>query len=62
VLAASLHVPQQEAEMVRCVDLIELTLDDAATALGRPRSTVAAQHARAKTKLREMVLEDERSG
>ena len=53
------HLPVEEAATVRCIDGYEMTLDEAVVALGRPRSTVAAQHARAKKKLRAMMSEPE---
>jgi RNA polymerase sigma factor (sigma-70 family) len=55
------HLPVEEAEAIRCIDLFELTLEQTAQAVRRPRSTVAAQHARAKEKLKEMARESERA-
>lgn len=53
-------LPPQEAEAVRCIDLLGLTIEEAAEALARPRATVAKQHQRAREKLEELVRASER--
>jgi RNA polymerase sigma factor (sigma-70 family) len=54
-------LPPQEAEVVLCVDLYEMTLEETAKALQRPWGTVAAQLARARKKLHELAQESERA-
>lgn len=54
-------IPPDEAEVVWCVDLYEMTIEETATALGRPWGTVAAQLARARKKLEELAKESRRA-
>jgi RNA polymerase sigma-70 factor (ECF subfamily) len=46
-------LPEVEAEVVQLIDLMGLTLDEAAAALDRPRGTVSTQHIRARKALRD---------
>ncbi len=50
-------LPRWEAEAVRYIELLEKTIEQTARAVGRPLSTVAAQHARGMARLKERVNE-----
>lgn len=52
-------LPPWEAEAIRYIELLEKTIEQTARAVGRPLSTVAAQHARGMAKLKERVNEPE---
>jgi RNA polymerase sigma factor (sigma-70 family) len=54
-------LPREEAEVVSCIDLYEMTIEQTATAVRRPWGTVAAQLARARAKLVELVHESKRA-
>jgi RNA polymerase sigma factor (sigma-70 family) len=54
-------IPQDEAEVVLCIDLYELSIEQTAKAVGRPWGTVAAQLARARKKLEELAKESKRA-
>jgi RNA polymerase sigma factor (sigma-70 family) len=48
-------LPEAEAEAVCYIELLETTIEQTSRAVNRPQSTVAAQHARGMTKLRELA-------
>jgi RNA polymerase sigma-70 factor (ECF subfamily) len=48
-------LPEVEAEVVQLIDLMGLTLNEAAEALDRPRGTVSTQHIRARKALRDLA-------
>jgi RNA polymerase sigma factor (sigma-70 family) len=54
-------LPQAEAEVVLCVDFYEMTIEQTATAVGRPWGTVAAQLTRGRAKLVELARESQRA-
>ena len=54
-------LPQEEAEVIRCIDLYEMTLRATAEAVRRPCGTVATQYARAKVTLAELAHASERA-
>ncbi|MEO7328408.1 MAG: sigma factor-like helix-turn-helix DNA-binding protein [Minicystis sp.] len=55
------HLPEAEAEVIRCIDLKEMTIVETAAVLGRARSTMASQHARASENLAELARASERA-
>ena len=60
-LAGYLRIlPRAQAEVVCCVDLQGMTIDEAAAALGRKRGTVSTQLTRAREKLQDLARESER--
>jgi RNA polymerase sigma factor (sigma-70 family) len=48
------HLSKEQAEVVRCVELYELTLEQTAQAVGRPLGTVSSQLTRARKLLKEL--------
>ena len=54
------HLTQEEAEVFEAKELRGLTFEEIVAALGRPRSTVARQHASAVEKLKELARVSER--
>ena len=54
-------LPEDEREVVVCADLYELTIEQTATAVGRPWGTVASQIARARVKLEALAQESNRA-
>jgi DNA-directed RNA polymerase specialized sigma24 family protein len=54
------RLPPELAQVVRVMDFLGMTVQQAHVALGRPPSTISWQHARAREMLEEMVLASER--
>jgi RNA polymerase sigma factor (sigma-70 family) len=54
-------LPEACADVIRCTYLLEMTLDETAAALGRPRSTVYSQLESARERLDELARNSERS-
>jgi RNA polymerase sigma factor (sigma-70 family) len=55
------RIPQEEAEVFLCADVYGLTIEETATAVGRPQGTVAGQLSRARERLDEMARESNRA-
>jgi RNA polymerase sigma-70 factor (ECF subfamily) len=55
------QLPEEEAEAIQLVDLMEMSVAAAAEALGRPRGTVVTQLVRARKMLCDLALASERA-
>ncbi len=55
------ELPEEEAQVVRCVHFWKMTLDQTAEAVGRPRGTVSTQLTRGKKMLRDIARASERA-
>jgi RNA polymerase sigma factor (sigma-70 family) len=53
-------LPEEQAEVIRCVYLWAMTIDETAEAVGRPRGTVSTQLASGLAKLKELANASER--